>query len=66
MSDKLLGLLLVMLAIVTLPLLDGDGTFLIFSILLALLLILKDQKFPGVIVGKTRSIMNKIIKEVIK
>ena len=64
MNDKLLGIALVILAIVMLPLLDGDGTFLVFSICLALLLIFKDVKFPGGFVEKTRSIMKNIKKEV--
>lgn len=62
MSDKILGFILVILAIVTLPFLEGDGTFLVFSIILATLLIFKDAKFPGVIVGKTRAIMKNLTK----
>ena len=62
MRDTLFGILLVIIAYLTLPMLDGDGTFLVFSIILALLLIFKDQKFPGVIVGKTWSIMKNKIK----
>lgn len=62
MKDALYGILLVILGYLTLPLLDGDGTFLVFAIILAVFLIFKDKKFPGEIVGKTWSIMKNKIK----
>ena len=66
MRDALYGILLVIIAYLTLPLLDGDGTFLVFSIILAAFLIFKSVKFPGEIVGKTRSIIEIIKKRRIK
>lgn len=62
MKDALYGILLVVIAYLTLPLLDGDGTFLVFSIILAVFLIFKSVKFPEEIVGKTHSIIE-IIKK---
>ena len=62
MKDALYGILLVIMAYLTLPLLDGDGTFLVFSIILAAFLIFKSVKFPEIIVEKTKAIMKEFIK----